>query len=64
MSKKSSTFAPAFREFSSPHGSLGTQTSGVFVDRRAEAQVARRFSEAVSTIAHLLPNAPPLWLSW
>jgi len=24
---------------------------------RAEAQVARRFSGAVSTIAHLLPNA-------
>ena len=46
-SKKCSTFAPAFRKNYSPHGSLGTQTSGAFEDRRAEAQVVRLFSGAV-----------------
>ncbi len=38
---------PLFGKNYSPHGSLGTQTSGVFVDRRAEAQVVRLFSGAV-----------------
>ena len=36
---------------------LGTSANKVHSDRRAEASVARRFSRAVSTIAHRLPNA-------
>ena len=68
ISKKSSTFAPAFekqgtcteqKEQCSKHINVHPNPDEKvhFRNRRAEAQVAHRLSIAVSTIAILLPNA-------